>query len=89
MTARDEILAAIPAVASSDGTFTIDQMIRELRSRGSSFAPSTIRTHVSSRMCANAPDNHATTYADLVRVAPSLYRPSKAIHEGNGRGSVP
>jgi len=31
-------------------------------------------THVASRMCADAPDNHGTVYADLDRVGHGLYR---------------
>lgn len=49
-------------------------MIDELRRRGSTYATSTIRTHVVSRMCANAPDHHARTYDDLERVADGRYR---------------
>jgi hypothetical protein len=40
----------------------------------SEFKESTIRTHVVSRMCANAPENHAVVYADLERVRPGYYR---------------
>jgi len=76
MTARDEILDALPAICSRtvDGTFTPEEVIDELRRRGSTYAPSTIRTHVVSRMCANAPDHHARTYDDLERVANGRYR---------------
>jgi hypothetical protein len=74
VTARDQILEAIPAVARSDGTFTVDELLRELRRRGSRYAESTIRTHVTSRMCANAPGNHAVTYNDLERVETGVYR---------------
>jgi hypothetical protein len=76
MTARDEILAVLPAVCARtvDGTFTPQDVIDELRRHGSTYAPSTIRTHVVSRMCANAPDQHARTYDDLERVADGRYR---------------
>ena len=47
-------------------------VLREMRD--STYSESTIRTHVTSRMCANAPDNHGTTYDDLVRVGRGLYR---------------
>ena len=75
MTARDEILAALPSIAgrASDGTFTPDDVVRELRRRGSRYAESTIRTHIVSRMCADAPDNHAVTYDDLERVGDGRY----------------
>ena len=42
--------------------------------RPSGYAESTIRTHVTSRMCGNAPDNHAVTYDDLVRIDAGRYR---------------
>lgn len=74
MTARDEILAAIPAVASSDGTFTLESLLTELRHRNSTYAESTIRTHAVSRMCANSPRNHAVAYNDLERTDPGVYR---------------
>ena len=71
MTARDEILEALGALGE---TFTPDDVIREMRRRGSRYAESTVRTHVVSRMCVNAPDNHAKTFDDLERVADGLYR---------------
>jgi hypothetical protein len=76
MTARADILAVLPSIASrsADGSFTPDDVIRELRRRGSAYAESTIRTHIVSVMCANAPDNHGTTYADLERVGRGRYR---------------
>lgn len=76
MTARDEILdvAGYLAGMSSDGTFTIDQVVTEMRRRGTGSAESTIRTHVSSRLCANAPDNHPVVYPDFIRVDRGRYR---------------
>lgn len=71
MIARDEILQALDGLGD---TFTPDEVIQEMRRRDSSYAESTIRTHVVSRMCSNAPDNHAKTYDDLERVADGLYR---------------
>jgi hypothetical protein len=76
MTARDEVLAAARRLsgASPDGTFTIDEVLSRLREEGTAYAASTIRTHVSSRMCANAPDHHAIVYHDLFRVSEGRYR---------------
>ena len=76
MTARDDILAALPAVRARLKTdvFAPEDVIEELARRGSHSRPSTIRTHVVSRMCRNAPDHHAVTYDDLERVGPGLYR---------------
>jgi hypothetical protein len=76
MTARDEILAALSSIEarSADGSFSPQDVRDELRRRGSTYAESTIRTHVVSRMCANAPNNHARTYDDLERASDGRYR---------------
>ena len=42
--------------------------------QGTEHEESTIRTHVCSVMCANAPTNHMTTYDDLERVSHGRYR---------------
>ncbi|GGN04018.1 hypothetical protein GCM10011609_48980 [Lentzea pudingi] len=74
--AREEILEAAKMLAAHahDGTFTLTEIIAEIRRRGSRYAEGTVRTHVVSRMCVNAPDHHATVYADLERVGPARYR---------------
>lgn len=76
MTCRDEILAAAGrlAVASPDGCFTIDDVVQAMARVGTSYSASTIRTHVSSRMCVNAPAHHATRYPDLVHDSHGRYR---------------
>jgi hypothetical protein len=76
MTARDEILAALPAVRARTGseTFAPQDVIDELQRRGTSYKPSTIRTPIVSRMCVNAPDHHGRTYDDLERVGDGQYR---------------
>ena len=76
MTARDSVLAAARRLSatSNDETFTIEDVLALLREEGTPYAASTIRTHVSSRMCANAPDHHAVVYRDLVRVGDGRYR---------------
>lgn len=74
-TAREQILNVVDSI--TDGghrTFTIAEVITELRIRGTGFADSTIRTHIASRMCANSPDNHGTTYPDFDRVDHGVYR---------------
>jgi hypothetical protein len=75
-TARDEILAAARDLShrSGDGSFTLEQVLAELRRRGSRYSEATIRTHVTSRMCGDSPDHHATTFADLRRVGRGTYR---------------
>lgn len=76
MTARDEVLAAAQTLAgkSPDGTFSVEEVVSLMRRNGSSYKESTIRTHVSSRMCANAPDHHAVTYRDFIRTDVGRYR---------------
>lgn len=73
---REEILGAITTITrgSQKNTFTLDQVIREMERRGSGYAENTIRTHVTSKMCANAPNHHASVYEDLERVGRGLYR---------------
>jgi hypothetical protein len=76
MGVREEILDAIPAIRSRRGSevFTPQDVVDELRRRGSKYGDSTIRTHVVSRMCRDAPVNHAVVYADLERVDRGEYR---------------
>jgi hypothetical protein len=76
VTCREEILIAVRTLetASKDRSFTIAEIVAELRRRGSRYSESTIRTHVASRMCVNAPEHHAVVYADLERIAPGRYR---------------
>jgi len=59
---------------SADGSFSVQDVVQHLNKQGSKYAESTIRTHVTSRMCADAPDNHATTYDDLTRLDHGRYR---------------
>lgn len=76
MTCRDEVLAAFDRLERRHGrkTFDLAEVVQEVEAGGSGYEESTIRTHVISRMCANAPDHHGTTYADLERVARGRYR---------------
>jgi hypothetical protein len=74
-TARDEILSAVNSITNGGHRmFTIDEVIPELRARCSQFKESTVRTHIMSRLCANAPDNHAVTHPDFERVGRGEYR---------------
>lgn len=76
MTCREEILDAVHALLrrTSRDDFTLQQLLQEMRRRGSSYSESTIRTHVTSRMCANAPDHHAVVFDDLERMGRGVYR---------------
>lgn len=76
MVCHDEVRDAAYHLAtlSASGTFTVDAIVAELRRRGCSHNERTIRTHVTSRMCANAPDHHPVVYHDFWRVAHGVYR---------------
>jgi hypothetical protein len=72
---RDEILAVAANLAarSADGTFSPDDVVRELARQGSSYQESTIRTYVTSVMCADAPVHHQNHTNDLRRVGRAHY----------------
>ena len=74
--ARQEILMAAHKLAgrSPDGSFTLMEIVAEMRRSGSRYVESTVRTHVTSRMCADSPDHHGTTYDDLERLDRGRYR---------------
>lgn len=75
-TCRDEILECAQAVMRQSGSdhFTIPEIISCMAERGSRYAQATIKTHISSLMCANSPKNHAVTYRDIVRANRGEYR---------------
>jgi hypothetical protein len=72
LTCRDEVLKAVRAVVRDNGRneFTADEIVKRLQSWGSTFAESTIRTHVTSRCCRNAAKNFVVTYEDFERIRP-------------------
>jgi hypothetical protein len=76
MSCRDEILDCARAIIEHKGEneFTIEDILTCLRRHGTKYTNSTIRTHVTSRLCANAPDHHAITYSDLERTGRGTYR---------------
>ena len=71
---RHEILAAAHDLTTRGlAPFSPQDVIDELRRRGSTYPESTVRTHVVSAMCIEAPANHAVRYPDLHRVARGRY----------------
>lgn len=71
-----QVLAAFRALRAQTGreVFRLAEVVEEVRRQGSELPESTIRTHISSRMCSNAPDHHGTVYGDLERVDHGEYR---------------
>jgi hypothetical protein len=82
---RDEIIEAIASLErrSRQRAFPLHEIVSEVIDRGSGYQPSTIRTEITSRMCAQAPKNHGVVYADLDRVDRGKY----AIRRLAGHGA--
>ena len=76
MDCRDEILRIVRQIIKSKGKneFTIIEVIRHMNNSGTGYAERTIRTHISSRLCTNSPDNHAVTYNDFERIRKGVYK---------------
>lgn len=76
MTCRDAVLAAFRKLEARHGRreFGVAEVVQEVLTATDRFSESTIRTHVSSLMCAQAPANHATRHLDLERVRRGIYR---------------
>jgi len=76
MTCRDEILITVRQITKAKGLneFTILEVLHHMMNNGTRFKESTIRTHITSRLCANAPDNHAITYDDFERIGDGTYK---------------
>ena len=75
MTCREDVLAATRLERRHGRlTFDLDEVVQEVLAGGSRYKETTIRTHVTSRMCADAPDHHGTVYADLQRVGRAKYQ---------------
>ena len=74
-TAHEILLqAARQLAARGTTTFGIAEIMLEARSLGSTHADSTLRTMTTAHLCANAPDNNATTYDYFERVGHGQYR---------------
>ena len=72
---REEVLAAARRLhGRGHADFSPADVVHEMQALGTGYEETTIRTHVVSRMCADAPENHGTTYSDLERIGPGKYR---------------
>jgi predicted RNase H-like HicB family nuclease len=71
MAHHDEILAAARRICAERGeaTFTADDIVRALPD----VNPGTVRTHVTSRCCVNAPKNHPHKWDYFTRVGRGRY----------------
>jgi hypothetical protein len=73
---RDAVLDAMLRLERRHGRseFALADIVTETLAGDPKYSERTVRTHVSSRMCADAPDHHGTTFEDLVRVSRGVYR---------------
>lgn len=76
MTCRDDILVCANKIVNQSGIneFSLRQILDCMNYSGTKYKESTIRTHVTSRMCANAPTHHVPKYYDFERVSFGLYK---------------
>lgn len=74
--ARTEIVAAARAVVARSGreSFTMPEVIAEMRRRGTGYAESTIRTMIAAHLCADATGDGVAGYADFTRAGRGHYR---------------
>ncbi|MDO8793069.1 MAG: type II toxin-antitoxin system HicB family antitoxin [Vicinamibacterales bacterium] len=82
MAVHDEVLAAARRLGSERGdwTFTPDEVVRALPH----LNPGTVRTHVTSRCCENAPTNHPHKWGYFRRIARGRYKVLSVHRRGPG-----
>jgi addiction module HigA family antidote len=77
MTCHVDTRAAAQSVIWKKGIneFSVPEVLGEMQRQGTlnRYSVSTVRTHITSRCCANAPDNHAVTYNYFRRIRHGVY----------------
>ncbi len=86
MTCRNEVLNAMGRLERRHGksVFPLAEIVKEVLSHTRQYEESTIRTHISAHMCAQAPVNNAVVTDDLDRVGRGLYK----LRYGNPRRNL-
>lgn len=76
MACREEILDCVTKLVNQRGInqFTVEEVVKIMADNETRYKVSTIRTHITSRMCKNAPQNHQVKYQDFERIDHGLYR---------------
>lgn len=84
---HDEILSAALRICAerAESTFTADDIVRALPHRN----PATIRTHVTSRCCVNAPKNHPHKWDYFRRIGRGRYEITTQFRKTAARGTAP
>jgi len=87
MTCREELLKAVRNVIKGKeiNEFSIDEVIDYMKQNGTKFKESTVRTHIASRCCQNAPEHHGVVYEDYLRIGHGLY---KLLNEKEGATQI-
>jgi hypothetical protein len=67
---REQVLDAARRLAGRDGTFRLRDMVAALPH----LNPGTVRTHVASRCCVNAPAHHQTRWPYFRALGSGIYR---------------
>lgn len=86
MSCRGEILDCVQRIIiqKASNEFTIEEVLDDMRTRETEYSVSTIRTHITSRLCVNAPAHHAVRYPDFERTARGTYRLATVGRTGKG-----
>jgi hypothetical protein len=75
-TCRDEILSVVRHIIQVKGSneFKVSEVIENMRKQKATYSESTIRTHIVSKCCVNAPRHHAIVFNDFERIGRGLYK---------------
>lgn len=77
-----QVLDAARAVAAADGTFRIADVVQALPH----LNPATVRTHIASRCCTNAPSHHQSRYPYFRAVRRGVYSITHSFRRPRSRG---
>jgi len=75
-TCREELLKAVKHIVDTKGKneFSMEEVIAFMKQHNTKYKESTIRTHLISRCCKNAPQHHGVVYEDYLRVGAGVYK---------------
>ncbi|MGD6993981.1 DUF7669 domain-containing protein [Sutcliffiella horikoshii] len=73
---REEILSTVKEILNEKGKddFTIIEVLEAMNRNNTTYSEYTIRTHISSRCCSNAPNHHKIVFHDYYRIERGKYR---------------
>lgn len=76
MVCHEKVLEAAKTIVGLKGTneFTPAEVMQYLKNQHTVYSESTIRTHVVSRCCINAPKHHIVRYDYFERIGRGLYK---------------